>query len=124
MVILAPFEAFKIGLVSPKTLFGQGSLGILKWSTIGIIGHVGCDIHYSHDGHYGFVSHDCHEAIKVIIDLRPSRLKKKVGKNVPEITIFFSLNFYLYAFHIYILHLQFSFVLHYSLLIFDNNFFA
>ena len=84
VVILAPFEAFKIGLVSPKTLFGQGSLGISRWSTIGTIGHVGCDIHYSHDGHYGFVSHDCHEAIKVIIDLRPSRLKKKkneVGKS-------------------------------------------
>ena len=74
MVILAPFEAFKIGLVSPKTLFGQGSLGISRWSTIGTIGHVGCDIHYSHDGHYGFVSHDCHEAIKVIIDLRPSEV--------------------------------------------------
>ena len=90
MVILAPFEAFKIGLVSPKTLFGQGSLGISRWSTIGTISHVGCDIHYSHDGHYGFVSHDCHEAIKVIIDLRPSQKKKnKVGKNVPKITIFF-----------------------------------
>ena len=84
MVILAPFEAFKIGLVSPKTLFGQGSLGILRWSTIGTIGHVGCDIHYSHDGHYGFVSH----------------------------------------IYIYILHSKYSFVLHYSLLIFDNNFFA
>ena len=73
----APFEAFKIGLVSPKTLFGQGSLGISRWSTMGTIGRVGCDVHYSHDGHYGCVSHDCHEAIKVIIDLRPSRLKKR-----------------------------------------------
>ena len=80
VVILVPFEAFKIGLVSPKTLFGQGSLGISRLSTIGTIGHVGCDIHYSHDGHYGFVSHDCHEAIKVIIDLRPSRLKKRKMK--------------------------------------------
>ena len=48
--------------------------------SLGTIGHVGCDIHYSHDGHYGFVSHDCHEAIKVIIDLRPSRLKKRKMK--------------------------------------------
>ena len=51
LVILAPFEAF-------KTLFGQGSLGISRWSIVNTIGHVGCEIHYSHDVHHGYVGHD------------------------------------------------------------------
>ena len=103
MVIFAPFETLKIGLVSPKTLFGQGSLGISRWSTIGTIGHVGCDIHYSHDGHYGFVSHDCHEAIKVIIDLRPSRLKKRKMKLEKRFSKFLFICFP------HVLHLHFTF---------------
>ena len=60
------------GRLGDQLYMGQGSLGISRWSIVSTIGHVACDSHYSHDVHYGYVGHDCHEAIKVIIYLMPS----------------------------------------------------